>query len=584
MPGKVLFIAFVWNQHQPYYLDAGLGKFIMPWVRLHGNKDYYQMAAILEDYPDIRLTFSLSPSLLEQLQAYFEQGVEDYYLMVMKKAAELNEAEKKFLLLHYFDIHREKVVSRYPFYRQLLERRGATLGPDPAPGSGPGPASAPLGEALRKFATQDFLDLQVWFNLVWIDPEIREKDSFLKGLQEKGRNFTEAEKEMLLKKHFEVMHQIIPQHRRLQKSGRIEIATTAYYHPILPLLVDNHSALRSSPGLPLPRRFCYQEDARAQVEMAVEQYAFLFGEQPRGFWPPEQAVSPELVPLLVDSGYKWTISDEQILAHSMNAEVYRDGYGHVLNPEMLYMPYTACGEGAEIPIVFRDHHLSDRIGFVYQHMSGRVAAEDLVHRFHKIREKLGRSPGEHLVTVALDCENAWEWYDGDKGPFLHHLYRLLAAEPHLETVTVSEFLEENPPVRRIAHLSTGSWVDHSLTRWIGTEHKNMLWDYLLQARDTVKKCAAAHFEGRKVKEALQHIYKAQGSDYAWWIDSMPYYLAAPFEALFRKHLCNAYCSLDIEPPAYLHEAVIKPPPGEQSWDEDPLLGPVCMVPGSKSDR
>lgn len=567
MSQKVLFVALVWNQHQPFYLDTEKNEFIMPWVRLHAAKDYYQMAAILEGYPEIKATFSLSPSLLEQLEVYLEGKAEDYYLKVVKRAKELNEAEKTFLLLHYFDIQWDKVISRHTFYRQLLERQGRITEPKE------------VSQALERFTVQDYLDLQVWFNLVWIDPEIRRGDPFLRGLQEKGRNFSEEEKEELIRQQYEIMEKVIPIHRRLQQKGQIEIITTAYYHPIIPLLVDSYSALRASPGLSLPGRFRFEEDARAQVEMAVEQYARLFNLEPRGFWPPEQAVSPELIPIIADEGFTWTISDEQVLAKSLEVEIYRDGYGHVLNPDVLYRPYLACFGGAEVAMVFRDHHLSDRISFVYQHMSGKDAAEDLVHRLHTARERLSHSPGNYLVTLALDGENAWEWYPEDKTDFLHSLYRRISADPYLEAVTVGEFLEKNPPRRRITRLFTGSWVDHSLARWIGTEHKNTIWDYLLKAREAVKWFEEKKDPREKVEKALQNIYRAEGSDFAWWVDSMPYYLAAPFEALFRKHLTGTYRQLGLESPPYLFEPIIRPAPGEREWQEHPLAGPISIAPG-----
>ncbi len=416
---KILNIAFVWNQHQPYYRDEQQGLFIMPWVRLHAAKDYYRMATLLEQYPKIKATFSLSPSLMEQLEVYVEERATDLYLNVMKKARELDEREKTFLLKHYFDIQHEKVISRYPYYWQLLDRRGMKE---------PGPDG--LLEARQRYTVQDYLDLQVWFNLVWIDPEIRKQDPFLQGLVYKGRNYTEKEKEELLKHHYSLMEDVVPVHRRLQEKEQIEIITTAYYHPILPLLVDNYSSLRASPGLPLPRRFSFPEDARAQVEMATMQYRRYFDVEPRGFWPPEMAVSPETIPLLADLGFQWTITDEQILSRSLGLEVYRDGYGHVLNPEVLYQPYLACGEGTELPIIFRDHHLSDRIGFVYQHMSAVDAAADLVHRLQVIRDKLMDSSGSYLVTIALDGENAWEWYAGEKNDFLHALYGGISNSPY----------------------------------------------------------------------------------------------------------------------------------------------------------
>ncbi len=572
MTEKILHVAFVWNQHQPYYRDEQRGLFIMPWVRLHAAKDYLRMASLLEQYLEIRATFSLSPSLLAQLEGYLEEGAADLYLAVMKKARELDAREQSFLLRHYFDIQHDRVIARYPYYRQLLERRGLHA---------PGPEE--IERARQRYTVQDYLDLQVWFNLVWIDPEIRRQDAFLHGLELKGRNFSEKEKEELLKYHFSLMEDVIPVHRRLQKKGQIEIITTAYYHPIIPLLVDNYTALRATPGLALPQRFAFPEDARAQVEMALSQYRRLFDAEACGFWPPEMAVSPETLPLLADLGLKWTITDEQILARSLDLEIYRDGYGHVLNPEVLYQPYLACGEGVELPIIFRDHHLSDRIGFVYQHMSAHAAAGDLVHRLQVIREKLQGSSGNYLVTIALDGENAWEWYAGEKNEFLHALYGKLAADPYLKTVTVAAYLAENPPKRRITHLATGSWVDHNLARWIGTEHKNRIWNRLLETRQAVQKWAAKSPAPHALQKAMGSIYKAEGSDFTWWVDSMPYHLAAPFEVLFRQHLAGAYLAMGISIPASLQEPLLQPQPGEEGHYDCAAELPVCMVPSWKGD-
>ena len=70
-------LAFLWHQHQPYYPDDVAGENPMPWVRLHGVKDYYGMAAHLEEFPEMRCTINLVPSLLLQLQAYSERGASD---------------------------------------------------------------------------------------------------------------------------------------------------------------------------------------------------------------------------------------------------------------------------------------------------------------------------------------------------------------------------------------------------------------------------------------------------------------------------------------------------------------------------
>ncbi|HHX78055.1 MAG TPA: glycoside hydrolase family 57, partial [Firmicutes bacterium] len=474
-----LHVAFVWNQHQPYYLDNESSVFIMPWVRLHAVKDYYQMAALLQRYPTLRQTFNLTPSLLSQLESYLN-GTGDLYQQAMKPAAELSDREKRFLLLHYFDIHWERVIGRIPRYRELLEKQGYRKEP------------AGIEEALARYTPQDYLDLQVWFNLAWIDPQIREEDSFLAGLAAKGRDYTEEEKEVLMRKQREIIAAIIPLHRELLAAGQIEIMTTPFYHPILPLIIDNRSARAASPGIPLPRYFAYPEDARDQLVNALRQYRRLFGEKPPGLWPPEMAVSPEMVPMLADLGFRWTISDEGILVKSLGVPIRRDEYGHVLNPTVLYQPYRVKIQGTSIDMVFRDHYLSDMIGFTYHDWQPVDAAANLVHRLLKIRENLKGSPGNFLVTISLDGENPWEWYLNDKKDFLNELYSRLSEESNLKTVTVAEYLRENPPRLSFSRLHTGSWVDHKVSRWIGTENKNVLWEYLARAR--------SDFEKRRIEE------------------------------------------------------------------------------------
>jgi len=568
MEHKPLYLAFVWNQHQPYYKDTSQKKYIMPWVRLHAAKNYYQMAAILENYPQIRQTFNLTPSLLEQLEDYATGNYVDHYQQVMKPTADLTEADRRFLLQHYFDLPWERIIDSVPRYRELLDMQGRQREPHLDP------------EVLERFSEEDFRDLQVWFNLAWVDPEIRAGDPFLSHLENKHRLFSEGEREKLMEKQMELLKEVIPVHRRLYQLGRIELITTPFYHPIAPLLLDNYSALRANPHLPMPERYAYREDLYAHLNASLEQFNRHFSGQPEGVWPSEQAVSPEIIPVFSDLGFSWTISDEQILERSLDTEIYRDSYGHVLNPEVLYQPYQVNVGGREMVMVFRDRVLSDRIGFEYQHFHGDHAAEDLVHRLHQIRRRLKHAEGRYLVTISLDGENAWEWYPDDKRTFLHGLYRRLSHDPLLQCVTVSDYLKQFPPRRMIKHLYTGSWVDHSLTRWIGSENKNAMWDYLARARRAVEDYQEkSKPHPGKLKSALHNVYIAEGSDYQWWVDSMPYYLAAPFENLFRKHVANIYRSLDLVPPQELFAPLLQPEPGEAVWEEDPLAGPVTMAHG-----
>lgn len=564
---KKLAIAFIWNQHQPFYQDTEREEYIMPWARLHAIKDYYSMAALLESFPAIRQTFNLTPSLLEQIEHYLS-GSRDYYQQVLKPAEQLSSVEKRFLLHHYFDIHWEKVIGLYPRYRELLELQGRVREP------------GEIEAATRRFKARDYQDLMVWFNLCWIDPLIRRENPYLQELEEKGEDFSPEDCRRLLAEQLDILRRIVPVHRSLQEKGQVEVITTPFYHPILPLIIDNHSALRACPELPLPQRFQWPADASIQTELSVHQYRRLFNCPPRGIWPSEQAVSPESIPIFTEQGFHWTVSDEQILARSLKQEINRDGYGHVLNGDTLYRPYLVKGAGQEMVMVFRDHYLSNRIGFEYQHFRPEDAAADLVHRLHKIAENLDWSGEEHLVTISLDGENAWEWYTGDKGPFLTDLYRRLSEDRVLETVTVSDYLAKNPPRRQINELFTGSWVDHSLTRWIGTENKNRLWNYLLQAREMVESYSQEpDHDQKKLERALRNIYIAEGSDYPWWIDSMPYHLASPFEILFRQHLVNVYHAIGTSPPEHLKRPIL-PVQKEESPIYSPA-GPVSMVPNSE---
>jgi len=172
---------------------------------------------------------------------------------------ELTTADKRFLLRHYFDIQWDRVIAVYPRYRELLQLQGQAREPEQAE------------RALERFSLQDYRDLQVWFNLAWIDPEIRRADPDLSALEEKGRDFSETDRAVVLQAHIDIMHRIVPIHRQLHRQGVIELITTPFYHPIVPLLIDNYSALRASPGLPLPRRFSFPKDADAQMQMAVNQ-------------------------------------------------------------------------------------------------------------------------------------------------------------------------------------------------------------------------------------------------------------------------------------------------------------------------
>src|SRR5207253_1301083 len=181
-------LAFLWHQHQPYYPDDVAGENPMPWVRLHGVKDYYGMALHLLEFPEMRCTINLVPSLVKQLQAYTDAGATDRFLIVSRKPADgLDESDCLFLLDNFFMANPDSMIRPFPRFAELHLRRGA------------GRNSA--REALRRFSVRDFRDLQVWFNLAWIHPLVFERDAELRSLRDKGRHYSEADKDHVLDKH-----------------------------------------------------------------------------------------------------------------------------------------------------------------------------------------------------------------------------------------------------------------------------------------------------------------------------------------------------------------------------------------------
>ncbi|HID87187.1 MAG TPA: glycoside hydrolase [Anaerolineae bacterium] len=530
-----LYVAFVWHMHQPYYKDVLTGEYALPWTRLHGSKDYLHMPQVLADFPRIHATFNLVPSLVEQLLEYAAGRARDRWLELSLKEAWTRE-EREFLLTYFFTIDWEKVIRRYPRYGQLLERRNRTQGNPDA------------------FTESDLRDLAAWFNLVWIDPNWLEGDETLRALVEKGEGFTRADIQTIAAKQQEIIEQTLPLYRQLQSRGQIELTTSPYYHPILPLLVDTNSAREASPDLPLPHPpFAHPEDAAEQIRRAIAFHREQFGHDPQGMWPPEGAVGQEMLPLVPDS-IRWLASDEGVLARSLGIQIQRDEHGHVLNPEVLYQPYQLATSSAQQAIIFRDRVLSDRIGFVYKGWAGREAAEDLVGRLRRIREKLADEEGPYLVSIILDGENCWDGYEHNGDVFLRHLYALLSDDPTLRTVTVSEYLAEHPPRQAIDRLFTGSWINHHLETWIGEEAQNRAWEILARVRETLVAWQREHSlaDPSLLERAWRAITIAEGSDWFWWQCSHNRSEQTPlFDALFRAHLGNVYRLLGLPLPTWL---------------------------------
>jgi alpha-amylase/alpha-mannosidase (GH57 family) len=551
MPGSTmsdhpLSIAFVWHMHQPYYKDDLTGEYILPWVRLHGIKDYYDMPALLADFPAIRQTFNLVPSLLKQIRDYVEQNATDKFLdLTLKPAADLEPVEKIFLLRNSFMANWDTMIRPYPAYWALLDRRGRSASPKD------------LEAAMRYFTVQDYLDLQVWFNLTWFDPVFKQNDQLVRGLIAKGSHFTEAEKLQLMAKQREVMALIIPEYRKLAAEGRIELTTTPFYHPILPLLWDTDLARVATPEIALPQgRFVHPEDARTQVDRALAYHEQLFGSRPCGMWPAEGSVAEEIIPLLADAGIRWIGTDEGVLARSLHRPIERDFSGVMQDPALLYRPYLAGKGDKTVSVIFRDHALSDLVGFVYSKWDYKNAVHDLIDRLHRIRKSVAGRP--RLVSIILDGENAWEYYENDGRDFFLYLYEKLSAEKGFDCVSVGEYLQRNPAEERLERLHAGSWIASNFRVWIGHEEDNRAWDLLGQTRDALVQYAERDGDPEKLAKAWEEIYIAEGSDWCWWYgDDHFSENDAEFDLLFRTHLMNVYRIIGLDVPDELHVPVLR---------------------------
>ena len=520
--------------HQPFYKNLISGETVMPWVRLHAVKDYLDMVKILQDFPDMHQTFNLVPSLIEQLEDVADpvSKKDKPYELTLKKPKDLTEPEKLFILRNFFMANWDMMIKPFPRYYDLLAKRGKHFSAEEA------------SSAAKRFTAQDISDLQLLFNLAWIDPSFREKDSELKKLAIKGKYFSEDDKKLVLEKQMEIIRAIIPTYKKMQDDGKIEVSVSPFFHPILPLLCDSDVAKISYPEIKLPKiNFRHPEDAKIQIDSAVRFYTEKFGRPPRGMWPSEGSVSEQAADLIIEAGLKWAATDEEILFRSNEKQKTQ---------ETLYRPYILEGKQGELSLIFRDRALSDSIGFVYQSWSAENDAGDLINRLHAIRQRLPNSKTPHFVSIILDGENAWEFYPKDGVDFLNYLYRSVASDPTLKFVTVSEYLSEFPPQDKLERLYPGSWINANFCTWIGHEEKNKAWEYLSETRSILKDHEKQQPDPKVLERAWKEIYIAEGSDWNWWYgDDNSSANDEEFDSLFRTHLANVYSLIGRKPPEYL---------------------------------
>ena len=532
------FLNLIWHQHQPLYPTDANGVVTRPWVRLHAAKDYYDMAALVGEYPDLRVTFNLTPVLLIQLENIVNGVRDTYWVHTEIPASELTETERQFITDRFFDIN-PKIIDRFPRYQELRDIRDTSA----------------------VFTDEDVTDLQVLFNLAWSDPGFLEAEP-LQALVAKGAGFDEADKATVLGKHLEIVSEVVGIHREMWDDGNIEVSTTPLAHPILPLVGDTDQALVGDPSAIMPKnRFREVSDAVEQVTRGLDEAERILGRRPEGMWPAEGAVSQTVTPIFAGNGVTWVATGEDVLGMTLGIGSFtRDSTGTVENADVLYRPYAAQHtRQPQLPMFFRDNELADLIGFEYSGMSGGAAADDFMNRLQAIKDRLDADgvTGPKVVTIVVDGENAWEHYDNDGKDFLNALYTNLSDADWVTTATPSQIIDAFPDsIEPLPDVFPASWFQPNFATWIGEAEEARAWDYLFEVRDDLKK-AEDDVDALSYAEAFTSMMFAEGSDWFWWYGSdQDSGDDRYFDTAFRELIGKVYDDLGQERPGYVRVPIV----------------------------
>jgi alpha-amylase/alpha-mannosidase (GH57 family) len=544
-------LVLLWHMHQPQYRDPETGRYVLPWTRFHALKDYYGMVEMLREFPNFHATFNIVPALGIQLEEYAGGNFnEPWFSLAFKNADELTREDKSEILSRAFQLNHERLLPRWPRFVELYEW------------------SRPAGgaQALVSFTPRDWRDLQLLSQLAWMEESWFQKDEIVSALAAKGRDFTEKDKAALKEKQQQLLRLVLPAYRDAASRSQIELSTTPFYHPILPLLCDSDIARVANPATPLPRRaFRRPEDAREQLQLARQYHEKIFGAKPAGLWPSEGSVSDQALSLAAQEGFAWFGTDEGVLGRTLNLGFFRDSNGLPANADRLYKPWRVQLGDKTITGFFRDHHLSDLVGFVYSRMEPKAAAADLHSRLRSLGEKIsGNQP--LTLSLFLDGENAWEYFPGNGREFLREFYRRVESDPDIRALTASEAIAAAGDIPNTTGIFPASWINANFDVWIGHSEDITAWELLWDAREAYARALEAQ-KGRPgaptetaLKEAHESLLAAEGSDWCWWFG--PEHSTAndaEFDALYRKHLTGIYLALGQVAPEELAKPIKRRP-------------------------
>ncbi len=548
-------VVLFWHMHQPHYRDALSGQYVFPWTYLHAIKDYVDMAAHLEANPRARAVVNFTPVLIEQLEELAErvnahllqaEALPDAVLALLSEAPlPTQPAQRLALLRACLRADRQNLIERHPVYAEL-----ATLA-----------VSLGTPEQILYASDQFLRDLAVWYHVAWMGETVRRTDLRIARLAEHGRNFGVAERRSLLELIGELLAGVLPRYRRLADDGRCELAVSPYSHPIVPLLLDFNAARECEPNASLPQHASYPggaERAAWHMQEALRVFRRVFGRDPRGCWPSEGAISEGALQVIEDAGLEWIASSSSVLRGALEESGIPVGHdGH--DGERLLNQAHRSAHG-KMACFFRHDEVSDLIGFTYSKWHGDDAAAHLVGELERLANRTEGVDGR-VVLVALDGENAWEYYPFNGYYFLNAMYAALAEHPRLQLTTLSDFVDDARSRGVAPHVlpkvRAGSWVHGTLSTWMGDPSKNAGWDRLCEAKlayDAV--LASGQLSATEAQAAGRQLAQCESSDWFWWFgDYNPPEAVRDFDQLFRHQLTSLYRLLKLEPPAVLSERI-----------------------------
>ena len=509
------------------------------------------MLLIMRKFPSLKLNFNLVPMLLSSIEEYAKNGAHDIYSrLTITPVEELSDDEKEFIINHFFDANYQNMVVPNEEYKKLYDKRFE---------------SNDIG--INDFTLQEYSDIMAWFNLVWFDPIYRADEEINSFFSKKNGEFTLADRERIIELQREIIREIIPTYKKYQDEGKIEISTSPYFHPILPILLDMDDVKAANPNVNYPEFVSnMSQDAEMNIKLALDKFEDIFGKRPVGLWPSEHCVSEKTLQLFKKLGIKWTITDEGVLERTLDKEFVRDFRGYLEDPYEICHSYRYKPKNVEgfendgyVSLLFRDAVIPNLIGFEYPHHDPVKAANDLYDRIKTKQKKLETSPDKmHILTIAMDGENCWESYPQDGQIFLETLYSLIEEDENLETVRVSDYIEKvdklcwNGTTFELEKLTAGSWINRDFLLWIGEPIKNLAWSYLDKARQDLVEFQEANPDSPNLAYAWDELWVAQSSDWYWWYgepnDSGQDDI---FDHLFREHLKNLYKAINNPIPLYL---------------------------------